>query len=74
MPIYRVSSPDDKPIVDVDTIGGVKGVIQSAKPGRYTIDEISLDLLPSGRTSRRWGVGIKRADGTIAFEPDPWDC
>jgi hypothetical protein len=25
------------------------------------------------KTSRRWGIGIKRDDGTVAIEPDPWD-
>ena len=28
--------------------------------------------MPSGHTSGRWGIGIKRADGTVAIEPDPW--
>jgi hypothetical protein len=31
------------------------------------------DPLPSGHTSRRWGVGIKRSDGSVVFEADPWD-
>ena len=72
MTVYRISRPEDNPIVDVDTIGGVKGVIRSAKPDRYHVDEISRDPLPSGHTGRRWGVGIKRNDGTVTLEPDPW--
>jgi hypothetical protein len=46
--------------------------VRAAKAGRYHVDEISADPLPSGHTSRRRGVGIKRDDGTIAIEPDPW--
>jgi hypothetical protein len=33
---------------------------------------LPLKPFPSGHTSRRWGVGIKRADGSVAIEPDPW--
>ena len=39
---------------------------------RVEVDEISADPLPSGHTSRRWGVGLKRVDGTVALEPDLW--
>ena len=38
----------------------------------YHVDQISRDQLPSGHTSRRWGVGNKRADGAVVVEPDPW--
>jgi hypothetical protein len=31
----------------------------------------SAEPLPSGHTSRWWGVGIKRPDGSVAIEPDP---
>jgi hypothetical protein len=41
--------------------------------GRYHIDEISRDPLPSGHTSRRWVIGIKQADGSVMPEPDPWE-
>jgi hypothetical protein len=37
------------------------------------VDVIFADPLPSGHTSRRWGVGIKRHDWTVVIEPDPWD-
>ena len=43
------------------------------EPGRYTVDEISTDPLPSGHTARRWGVLLKLDEGTIIEEPDPWD-
>jgi hypothetical protein len=72
MSIFRISRPDDGQVVDVDSLDGVEATIASGKPGRYHVDEFSRDQLPSGHTSRRWGTGIKRDDGTIAIEPDPW--
>jgi hypothetical protein len=44
------------------------------EPGHYHVDEVSSgdDAFPSGHTSRRWGVGIKRADGSVVDERDPW--
>jgi hypothetical protein len=39
---------------------------------RYHIDELPAEPFASGHTARRWGVGIKHADGTVAIEPDPW--
>ena len=72
MSIFRISRPDDDQVIDVDSLDGVDKSIRRGKPGRYHIDEISHDPLPSGHTSRRWGIGIKLHDGTVAIEPDPW--
>ena len=72
MLVYRVSDPNDDLVVDVDSIGAIERVIRSAKPGRYLVDEISSDPLPSGHTSRRWGVEINHADGRVTMDPDPW--
>jgi hypothetical protein len=74
MSIFRISRPYDDRVVDVDFFGGVEKIIGSSSPGRYHVDEISADQLPSGHGSRRWGVGIKRADGTVVIELDPWDA
>jgi hypothetical protein len=74
MSIYRISRPDDDQVVDVDSLDGVERTIASGNPGCLHVDEISHDPLPSGHTSRRWGIGIKRHDGTVAIEPDPWPC
>jgi hypothetical protein len=60
--IYRVSRSSQEPITDVDSVEAVDAVVRAGGPGRYHVDEISADPLPSGHTSRRWGVGIKRAD------------
>lgn len=72
MVVFRVSRPNDDLVVDADSIAAIEGFIRSVKPGRYHVDEISSDPLPSGHTSRRWGVVINHADGTVAMEPHPW--
>jgi hypothetical protein len=74
MSIFRISRPDDDQVVEVDSLDGVERTIASGKAGRYHVDEISHDPLASGHTSRRWGIGIKRHDDTVAIEPDPWDA
>ena len=71
--MYRISRNGQEPIVDVDQVEAIEPAIRSSEPGRYHVDEISAGPLPSGHRSRRWCVGIKRHDGTVAIEPDPWD-
>jgi hypothetical protein len=71
--MFRISHDGQEPITDVDTVDQLESAIRASNPGRYHIDEISRDPIPSGHTSRRWGVGIKRADGSIMPEPDPWE-
>jgi hypothetical protein len=70
--MFRISKEAVGPLVDVDTLDEVEPVIGRAEPGRYDIDEITRDLLPAGHSSRRWGVCIKRADGSVVLECDPW--
>ncbi len=70
--MFRISQNGQEPIIDVDSIEQIELASQSSPPGRYHVDEISADPLPSRHTSRRWGVGVKRADGVVALEPDPW--
>jgi hypothetical protein len=70
--MFRISHPDREVIVDVDQVEAIEPAIRSSEPGRYPVDEIAADPLPSSHTSRRWGVGIKRHDGTVIIEPDPW--
>ncbi len=72
MSSFRISRPDDDQVIDVDSLDEVEGTIGRGKRGRYHVDEIGLDPLPSGHTSRRWGAGVKRDDGTVAIDPDPW--
>jgi hypothetical protein len=58
--ILRVNDPNGEPIETADSQEGMKRVIDGLGPGRYHVHEISSDPIPSGHTSRRWGVGIKR--------------
>jgi hypothetical protein len=59
-------------IADVDQVEAIEPAIRSSEPGRYHVDEISADPLPSGNTSRSWGIGISGTDGSVELEPDPW--
>jgi hypothetical protein len=68
--MFRISRCTDGPIVDVVTFGQLVAALQSGKRGRFRIDELNYDLMTSGLTSRRWGVGIKWADGTVVIERD----
>jgi hypothetical protein len=70
--MFRLSQNADGAIVDVTTFQQLLVALLDGKRGRFRIDEITCDSAPFGRTSRRWGVGIKRADGSIAIERDPW--
>jgi len=70
--MIRISGKDDF-LLDVETVEQIERGICSSPPGRYQVDETSTKPLPSGHTARRCGVGIKRADGSIVMEPDPWE-
>jgi hypothetical protein len=71
--MYRISRNGKEPIIDVDQVEAIEPAIRLSEPGGYYLDEISADPLPNGHASRRWGVGTKRADGSVAVEHDPWD-
>jgi hypothetical protein len=47
--------------------------LKGAWPGRYVIQESSTarELLPSGYSCQRWGIAIRKADGTVELEPEP---
>jgi len=65
-----LSLPDRKVVRAVSTARGVSTF------SALLVDEISSDSFPSGHTSRRPGVGIKRNDGTVTIKPDrrPESC
>jgi hypothetical protein len=50
--VYRITQPGQEPLTDVDTVEAVEGAVRAGGPGRYHVDEISADPLPSGHTSR----------------------
>jgi len=70
--IYCASRSGQEPITDVDSVDAIEAVVRTGDPGRYHVDEISSDPLPSGHMYRRWGVGLKRNGGTVAIKPDRW--
>ena len=71
---YRLVDSKGEMLSDADTIEYLKGILGHLDAGRYTVDEIASDPLPSGHTARRWGVLLKLDDGTIIEEPVPWDA
>jgi hypothetical protein len=70
--MFRISRGGREPITDLDDVDQLEPAIRSSPLSRYHVDELSADPLPSGHTSRRWGVGIKHDDGVVVLEPDPW--
>jgi hypothetical protein len=70
--MFGISQSGRDEIADVAQVDEIESAIRSSKPGRYHIDQIERDPLPSGHTPRRWGVGIKLHDGSVVLEPDPW--
>jgi hypothetical protein len=70
--MFRISRAGQEPNVDVNTPEAIEPAIRSGEPGRYHVDKIERDPLPSGQTSRCWGIGVKRGDGTVLPEPDHW--
>jgi hypothetical protein len=48
--MYRISHNGHEAIVDVDQVKAIEPAVRSSPPGRYHIDEISADPLPSGHT------------------------
>jgi hypothetical protein len=71
--MFRISRTGSNEITDVAQFDEIEPAVRVSEPGRYNIDQIERDPLPSGHTSSWWGVGIKR-HGTVAIEPDPWDA
>ena len=72
--MLRISRPDSEQITNVQSVEQAEPAIQSTPPGRYHVNELSADPLPSGHTSRRWGVAIRQPDGSVDLEPDPWEA
>ena len=72
--MYCISPEGQESIIDVATVEAIEPTIRLLKPGRYKVDEVSLDPLPNGDTSRRMGVVIKRSDGTVEIKIDPCEA
>jgi hypothetical protein len=68
---FRVSHKGEG-IDDTDSIEGAREIVRGQQPGRYHVDEIRAEPLPSGHTRRQWGRLIRRPDGRVEDEPEPW--
>ena len=68
--MFRISRSGSDEIIDVAQVDEIELAVKT-KPGRYDADQIEQDPLPSGHTSCRWGVGIKKADASVVIERDP---
>jgi hypothetical protein len=69
--MFRIKCDDHDDIIYVQSAEQIERVIRSSAPGRYGVDEMSTKPLEPGSTVRRWGIGIKREDGSVLIEPDP---
>jgi hypothetical protein len=70
--VFRISrAPDVGDILDpVETL---EAFSRDHGPGRYDVDEHSLDPFPGTKFSARaWGKVIHYQDGYIALDPIPW--
>jgi hypothetical protein len=69
--VLQIIKGDDI-IANVGTIEEVTAALSDAEPARYIVEESSMagELLPSGYTCQRWGVAIRRANGTVVLEPE----
>jgi hypothetical protein len=71
MTMLRISGENHDEIIYLQSSELIERVLRSNEPGRYQIDEMSTKPLPSGHTVRRWGIGIKKSDGSVVIEADP---
>ena len=67
--MFRISCEGQQTVV-VSTIKAVKAAIGSGRPGRYEIHVVGDKSSPAGQDVRRWGFGIKLADGSFEIELD----
>jgi hypothetical protein len=69
--MFCISPEGQESIIDVATAEAIESAIRMLRPGRYNVDEVSADSSPNDESSRRWGVVIKRSDGTLDIRIDP---
>ena len=69
---FRISKcPDVGDILD--SVEALTAVARDHGPGRYDVDERSLDPFPGTKVSARaWGQVIHHKDGQVVLDPIPW--
>jgi hypothetical protein len=70
--VYRITkSPDLGDIVQ--SVDDLRAFAREHGPGRYNVDEHSLDPFPGTNvTARAWGKVIHHKDGQVIPDPIPW--
>jgi len=75
---YLLIGSKGEMLSDADSIKRLKTILSHLDAGRYTVDAITTDPLPSGHTARRWGLMLKLDDGTITHRKrdvtHSWGC
>jgi hypothetical protein len=66
--LYCVTRPDGLATY-ADSVEAVKAIVTAGPTGGYKVEEIDVGRLAGHYRPRRWGVGIKRHDGTVIIEP-----
>ena len=57
---------------DAGTLDQARDRLRPEESGRYHVDEIRAEPLPSGHTSTAWGSLVRHPDGRVEAEPHPW--
>jgi hypothetical protein len=60
--MFRISRDARELIINVDAIEQIEPEIRALPTGRWHIDEVPPSPIPSGHSSRRWGVGEAGAE------------
>jgi len=70
--VYRISKGPD--LGDIhDSIEALPAFARDHDPGRYDVDEHSLDpFLGTKVSARAWGKVIHHKDGQVVLDPIPW--
>jgi hypothetical protein len=71
--MFRISQ-SRKPVVNVDIVAKIDPAVRALGTGCYHVEQIEREPLPSGHTSRRWGVGLKMPVGSVVIERDPCEA
>jgi hypothetical protein len=69
---FRISNAPD--VGDIlDSVEALTAFARDHGPGRYDVDEHSLDPFRGSKVSARaWGKVIHYQDGYVALDPIPW--
>jgi hypothetical protein len=73
MSLFMIVDRNGELRANADSLDGVTEIVRHTLPGRYQIDEISAEPLPSGNTARRWGFAFRHDGGHVILDPDPWE-